>query len=94
MLCANIVEVMPIISSFFGIVVFMFWRDHGPPHFHAKYGDDEVVIEIETGKVTGHVATRALAMIQEWRDQHKEELMADWKLAEQNRPSVRISPLE
>jgi hypothetical protein len=31
---------MPIISRFFGIVIFMFWREHAPPHFHAKYGDE------------------------------------------------------
>ena len=85
---------MPIISRFFGIVIYMFWRDHHPPHFHARYGDDEVIVEIETGKVTGHITQRALTMIQDWREQHKEELLADWKLAEQNKPLIRISPLE
>ncbi len=72
----------------------MFWREHHPPHFHAKYGDEEVVIEIETGKVTGNISRRALALLQEWREQHKEELSADWKLAEQNKPLQRIKPLE
>ncbi len=85
---------MPIISRFFGIVIYMFWHDHQPPHFHAKYGDEEIIVEIETGKVTGLITQRALNMIQEWREQHKEELLADWKLAEQNKPLVRISPLE
>lgn len=47
---------MPIISRFFGIVIFMFWREHRPPHFHAKYGDDEVIIEIENGKVSGTIS--------------------------------------
>jgi hypothetical protein len=28
----------------------MFWRDHNPPHFHAKYADDEIVIEIEKAR--------------------------------------------
>lgn len=64
------------------------------PHFHAKYGDEEIIVEIGTGKVTGHITQRALNMIQEWREQHKDELLADWKLAEQNKPLVRISPLE
>ena len=35
---------MPIISKFFGIVIYMYWKDHAPPHFHAKYGDDEIVV--------------------------------------------------
>lgn len=61
---------MPIISRFFGIVIFMFWREHRPPHFHAKYGDDEVVIEIESGKVSGTMIKRALALVQEWRQLH------------------------
>ncbi len=41
---------MPVISRFFGIVVFMFWREHAPPHFHAKYQDQEITVEIETGE--------------------------------------------
>jgi len=35
---------MPTISEFFGIVILMFFDDHAPPHFHARYGGDEVVI--------------------------------------------------
>lgn len=85
---------MPIISRFFGIIVYMFWREHQPPHFHAKYGDDEIIVEIETGNVTGVMTKRALNMIQEWRQLHKEELIANWQLAEQNKPLKRIDPLE
>jgi hypothetical protein len=85
---------MPIISRFFGIIVFMFWREHQPPHFHAKYGDDEVTVEIQTGKVTGNISPRVLNMVQEWRGLHKDELIADWKLAEEDKPLKRIKPLE
>jgi hypothetical protein len=85
---------MPIISRFFGIIIFMFWREHGPPHFHARYGDDEVIIEIQTGKLTGDISPRVLNMVQEWRELHKQELMADWELAEANKPLKRIKPLE
>jgi hypothetical protein len=85
---------MPIISRFFGVVVFMNWRDHAPPHFHARYGDDEVLVEIETGQVTGSMSRRALAMVQEWRETHTAELLEDWNLAEQRRDLRRIAPLE
>jgi len=85
---------MPIISRFFGIVIFMFWREHKPPHFHAKYGDDEIIIEIESGKVSGSMSRRALAMVQEWRELHKEELMRDWELSEQKKSLFPIKPLE
>ena len=85
---------MPIISRFFGIIIFIFWREHQPPHFHAKYGDDEVIVEIQTGEVTGIISQRVLNMVQEWRELHKDELVADWKLAEENKPLKRIEPLE
>ena len=85
---------MPVISRFFGILVFMNWRDHSPPHFHAKYGDEEVIVEIDTGAVKGSMNRRALSMIQEWRELHRAELAADWALAEQRRPLNRIPPLE
>jgi hypothetical protein len=42
---------MPTISLFYGIVIQMFWRDHGPPHFHALYGDDEVLIDLRNLRV-------------------------------------------
>ena len=85
---------MPIICRFFGIIIYMFWRDHQPPHFHAKYGDSEIIVEIETGKIIGNISKRALSMIQEWRKLHKEELLDDWKLVEQNKPLKSIKPLE
>jgi len=28
---------MPEISRFYGIVVYMFYYDHQPPHFHVMY---------------------------------------------------------
>ncbi len=46
---------MPIISQFYGIAIYMFWREHEPAHFHAKYGEDEIVVEIKTGKVSGKI---------------------------------------
>lgn len=85
---------MPIISRFYGIIIYMYWRDHAPPHFHAKYGNDEVIVEMETGNVTGHMSQRAIAMVQEWRKTHISELMQNWALAEQNKELKRIEPLE
>jgi hypothetical protein len=52
---------MPTLSSFFGIVVSMYWNDHQPPHFHARYADSEVVIRLETLEVeAGHLPRRAM----------------------------------
>lgn len=30
---------MPEISRFFGIVIAMYYNEHNPPHFHARYGE-------------------------------------------------------
>jgi hypothetical protein len=53
---------MPTIARFYGIVVFMNYNEHAPPHFHARYQDQEVTIEIQTGIVTGKMSRRALQM--------------------------------
>jgi hypothetical protein len=85
---------MPELCRFLGIVIAMYYRDHGPPHFHAIYGGFEVTIEIETGNVQGDFPPRALSHVQEWRQLHKAELLADWELARRSEPLKRIDPLE
>ena len=55
---------MPTISSFFGIVVTMYWREHEPAHFHARYGEFEAIVGIETlGVLRGTMPRRALALV-------------------------------
>ncbi len=66
---------MPIISRFFGIIIAIYWRDHSPPHFHAKYGNEQVTVEIKSGKIAGNISKRALSLVQEWRELHKGELL-------------------
>ena len=85
---------MPEISRFLGIVVGMFYRDHAPPHFHAVYGDYEIVIEIETGVIEGHFPKRALRHVLEWYELHRGELLEDWQLACERKPLRKIPPLE
>ena len=85
---------MPEISRFLGIIVFMNWGDHSPPHFHARYGDFEIIVEIETGIVRGEFPKRALRAVLDWLDERKQELMEDWRLAEARRPLKQIAPLE
>ena len=57
---------MPTISRFLGIVIAMYWDDHAPPHFHAKYGEYEVTVNINTGVVEGKFPKRALKHVLEW----------------------------
>lgn len=85
--------VVPEISRFYGIIVFMNYNDHDPPHFHARYGDQEAMVEILTGIVRGYMSRRALRMLFEWSESYQQELMEDWNLAQQRRPLLPIAPL-
>ncbi len=86
---------MPTISSFFGILIQMFWADHAPPHFHALYGEHEALIDIRTLEVIkGTLPRRALALVLEWAAMHRAELMEDWNLCEAKESPKKIEPLE
>jgi len=85
---------MPEISRFLGIVIYIFYDEHNPPHFHAEYGEFMVSIEIETGVVHGNFPKRALRFVLKWRELHKEALMKDWQLAMKNKPLNKIAPLK
>jgi hypothetical protein len=85
---------MPEISRFLGIVIAMYYREHGPPHFHAIYGEFEVTVEIETGRVNGTLPKRAQSHGLEWLELHRAELLETWLLARDSRPLPKIEPLE
>ena len=72
----------------------MFYRDHVPPHFHATYGEFEITVGIEDGVVTGKFPRRALTLVLEWHQLHKDELLKDWQLALERKPLRPIPPLE
>lgn len=86
---------MPEISRFYGIIITMYYNDHGPAHFHAKYGEHKAKIAIATGQVTeGSLPRRAIALIEAWRLQHLAELNSAWDGIMARRPVNRIAPLE
>lgn len=85
---------MPTISAFYGILIQMFWRDHGPPHFHALYAEFEAQIDIRNLKVMeGSLPKRALALVLEWASEHQTELMEDWDLCGRMQTPKKIAPL-
>ncbi len=72
----------PNCSGSIGIVIGVFYREHGRPHFHAVYGEFEAVIDIETGDViSGRLGKRAMGLISEWQSAHTAELAENWELA-------------
>ena len=79
---------------FFGSVIRMYYDDHAPPHFHAYYGGDVAVIAIETLDVLeGGLPRRAMALVVEWAQQHRDELREDWRLAEAHQVLKPVPPL-
>ncbi|WP_136526186.1 DUF4160 domain-containing protein [Geomonas ferrireducens] len=85
---------MPTISMFYGIVIQMFWADHAPPHFHALYAEFEALINIQTLEVIrGRLPNRALWLVLEWANLHRDELLKDWELCEKTQMPEKISPL-
>jgi len=86
---------MPEISRFYGIVIKMFFDDHNPPHFHALYGEYEVLIDINTFALfAGHFPPRALGLVNEWATLHQDELLNDWERAQGQEPLSKIEPLK
>lgn len=69
---------MLIISTFYGIIIQMYWERPRAPHFHANYAEDEVLIDIRTLMVLkGKMSRRALALVLEWAQEHRDEL---WRI--------------
>ena len=85
---------MPEISRFYGIFILMIFSDHNPPHFHAWYGDYKVTVGIKDSLVKGEMPGRALRLILEWLDLHREELMNNWTLAQKGSALEKIEPLK
>jgi hypothetical protein len=85
---------MPTISVFYGILIQMFFWDHAPPHFHARYAEHVAQINIQTLEVIrGSLPRTALALVTQWAGQHRVELMENWDLCAQMQSPNRITPL-
>lgn len=86
---------MPVISTFFGIVIRMFYREHGVPHFHAEHQGQHATFTFEGERLAGALNSRtALRLISEWSLAHRPELDANWNRVKAGEPLERIAPLE
>ena len=85
---------MPRISEFYGIIIAMYDNDHAPPHFHARYGEEEATIALDTFAVLeGELRPRVRGLVLEWASVHREQLGEDWELARNGLPRNPIEPL-
>ena len=86
---------VPIISTFFGIVIRMFYQEHEPPHFHAEYQGQQATFlvtgEVLAGTIRSGTARR---LIRDWAAEHRGELEENWAKMKAGQALERIRPLE
>lgn len=85
---------MPKVAEFFGISIYIYFREHPPPHFHARYGGSEVVVSIDAlSVVEGSLPPRALGLVMEWASLRQGELAEAWRRAQAHEAPGKIDPL-
>ena len=86
---------MPELSRFFGIVIAMYFKEHAPPHFHAKYGEQRAAFSIlDLRIIEGGLPRRVSALVLEWAFEHRDELMENWRRTERREDLLEIEPLD
>jgi hypothetical protein len=89
---------MPVVSAFYGIIISLYYKDdkrHHKPHVHVWYQDSEAVLSIPDGDILeGGIPNNKMKLVQAWMEIHRDELLADWKLAADGQQIFKIDPLK
>jgi hypothetical protein len=86
---------MPQVCEFYGIGIYMYYREHSPPHFHARYAGGKASINIRTGEVmSSQLPGRALRLVRKWHRIHQSELLERWEQARRGEALTPINPLQ
>ena len=74
---------MPVVSRFYGIMIKLYFREHGVPHFHALYGEHNAMFAIDTLEMLeGDLPNRARRLVTEWAQQYQDDLRRMWQTQE------------
>ena len=74
---------MPVVARFYGILIKMYFREHGVPHFHAIYGEYNGVFDIRTLEmIEGDLPGRAARLVREWAGRYHRDLQRMWDTQE------------
>jgi hypothetical protein len=85
---------VPTISRFFGIVIAMYFDDHGPPHFHARHAGGNAKVRIDTLEVIeSNLGRRQLRFVLAWAELHQDELSENWRRARAGETLQPVEPL-
>jgi hypothetical protein len=85
---------VPVLSRFLGVSIEMYYGDHAPPHFHARYGEFTIAVDIESGAVKGDFPLRARELVLEWRALRQDELRMNWTKVRNHQAPQPIAGLE
>ena len=86
---------MPTISQFYGISIRMYYNDHAPPHFHAIYGSQEMIVGImPIVIIEGSVSPRTRSLVLEWAALHQQELLDNWERCRNAQAPLAVAPLD
>jgi hypothetical protein len=86
---------VPRLSEFYGIVIYMYFADHNPPHFHAIYAEHEALVRIaDGGIVRGALPRTAARLVEQWRELHVDELNQNWSASQVPQALSPIEPLQ
>ena len=86
---------MPVISTFYGIIIRLNFDDHNPPHFHAEYQGFSAAFDIRSGKVAaGEFPGNARRLVEKWAIKNRRALLKNWKRAQTGEPLERIPGME
>ena len=84
---------MPTVSMFLGIIISIYYNDHMPPHFHARYQDNKAIFTMDGELLEGSLPAKQHKFVAAWAALHEDELIADWELARDHMDLFRIDPL-
>ncbi|MDR2231743.1 MAG: DUF4160 domain-containing protein [Tannerella sp.] len=85
---------MPYISTFFGLLIQMYFDEHNPPHIHVRFQNDKAIFNIQNGDMThGNLSNRNRRLVQAWIELHRDELILNWELCRNDEQPFKIEPL-
>ena len=85
---------MPEISRFFGIVIYMYFNENKPPHFHSVYNEHKTSIALQTlGLIESRLPPKVMSLVVEWAQEHQAELFENWNSMKETGKYRKIKPL-
>ena len=73
-----------------GILIYIYAFDHNPPHIHVRSGTDNFSITIHDRVIEGKARSKSVKIINNFIDEHEEELMELWEKAQRGEKITKI----